>query len=390
MTVCNYEVIEGILKVNCKGCVFGSSIEDFDVCMATTIDKLRNVKKIDRIILSERREHEYDYDQTKLLLEVANLYNKLLSEERVLESPVLMRIQRVLPGVREELEIILREMLRRDPIAAYVKIKRLIRRYRTKLSRSRGTARKNYQDYLVFLDKIKDNMESLKLIQVIKDRTHGYRLGDRSLYRKIFSPLIRPVFMLTRYVSVPPKGSRLIDRYTVTGGIKVEVFKIPEKVRYFYHITPPEFKLPDRKYFLIDTARRILAEQKPSQTEFVNPERAREIFMNMGRDTLLKLANERGINLSSQELHELANILARYTAGFGILEVLLADSKLQDIYINSPIGIMPIYVGHDDFEECETNLIPTKEDAESWATRFRMLSGRPLDEANPVLDTELM
>ncbi|NCN39123.1 MAG: type II/IV secretion system ATPase subunit, partial [Candidatus Aenigmarchaeota archaeon] len=48
------------------------------------------------------------------------------------------------------------------------------------------------------------------------------------------------------------------------------------------------------------------------------------------------------------------------------------------------------FVGHSDFEECETNLIPTKEDAESWATRFRMLSGRPLDEANPVLDTELM
>jgi len=86
----------------------------------------------------------------------------------------------------------------------------------------------------------------------------------------------------------------------------------------------------------------------------------------------------------------MSNILARYTAGFGVLEILLSDPKLQDIYINSPIGIMPIFVGHSDFEECETNLIPTKEDAESWATRFRMLSGRPLDEANPVLDTELL
>jgi intein/homing endonuclease/type IV secretory pathway ATPase VirB11/archaellum biosynthesis ATPase len=46
-------------------------------------------------------------------------------------------------------------------------------------------------------------------------------------------------------------------------------------------------------------------------------------------------------------------------------------------------------LGHDDFEDCETNLIPTREDAEGWATRFRLLSGRPLDEANPVLDTEL-
>ncbi|MBD3155800.1 MAG: hypothetical protein GF368_04040 [Candidatus Aenigmarchaeota archaeon] len=390
MAVCNYEVIEGILKVNCKGCVFGSSIEDFDVCMATTIDKLRNVKKIDRIILSERREHEYDYEQTKLLLEVADLYNKLLSEDRVLDNPILMRLQKTIPGIRQELEIVIKEMLRRDPIAAFVKIKRLIRRYKTKYSRSKGSTRNDYKEYLIFLGRIKKSIGSLRLIQLVKNDIHGYRLGDRSLYRKIFSPLIRPVFMLTRYVSVPPKGSRLIDRYKVPGDIRVEIFRVPGKVRYFYHITPPEFKLSDRKYFLIDTARKILAEQKPSQTEFVDPQRAREVFMNMGRDTILKLSNEQGIRLSSNELHKLTNILVRYTAGFGILEILLADSKVQDVYINSPIGVMPIYVGHGDFEECETNLIPTKEDAESWATRFRMLSGRPLDEANPVLDTELM
>jgi type IV secretory pathway ATPase VirB11/archaellum biosynthesis ATPase len=35
-----------------------------------------------------------------------------------------------------------------------------------------------------------------------------------------------------------------------------------------------------------------------------------------------------------------------------------------------------------------TTLIPTKDEAESWATQFRIQSGRPLDEANPVLDTE--
>ncbi|MFC2143700.1 ATPase, T2SS/T4P/T4SS family, partial [Candidatus Aenigmatarchaeota archaeon] len=79
----------------------------------------------------------------------------------------------------------------------------------------------------------------------------------------------------------------------------------------------------------------------------------------------------------------------RYTAGLGILELILQDENIQDISINSPIGKHPIYIYHGVHQECETNLIPTKEDAESWATRFRLLSGRPLDEANPVLDTEL-
>ncbi|MBL7169396.1 MAG: Flp pilus assembly complex ATPase component TadA [Candidatus Aenigmarchaeota archaeon] len=388
--VCDYENIEGIIKVSCKGCVFGSSIEDFDVCMARTIDKIREIKKVERIILTERREHEYDYEQTKLLIEIANLYDELLNEDRILESQFLAEIEKLIPNVRKELELILKEMLRRDPIAAYVQIKRLIRRYKPKAERSRGRVRESYENYIRLLAQIKEKLEKTKLIQLVKDQIYGYKLGDRSLYRKIFTPLIRPIFMLTRYMSTPPKGSRLIDKYKLPENISVEIFRVPGKVRHFYYITPPEFKLPDKKYLIIDAARNFLAEHKPTETEFIQPERAREIFMNMGKDTILKISNERGLNLSSNELNEMANILARYTAGFGILEVLLADPKLQDIYINSPIGINPIFIGHDDFEECETNLIPTKEDAESWATRFRMLSGRPLDEANPVLDTELI
>lgn len=388
--VCEYEMIGEIMRVSCKGCVFGSSIEDFDVCMATTIDKLREVKNVERIILSERREHEYDYEQTKLLIEVANLYNKLIFEERLLESPILSQIEILVPGSKIEFDLLLRQVIRRDPIAAYIKINRMIRKFRAKIQNATRVQKNDYGEYIRLLEEIKGKLESLKIIQMVKDQIYGYRLGDRSLYRKIFSPLIRPVFMLTRYVSIPPKGARLIDRYKLPGDITVEIFKVPDKVRYFYHITPPEFRLSDAKYFIIDTARKILAEHKPTETEFISPEKAREIFMGMGKETIIKLANENGIHLSSAEIHELSDILARYTAGFGILEVLLADPKLQDIYINSPIGTMPVFAGHDDFEECETNLIPTKEDAESWATRFRMLSGRPLDEANPVLDTEIM
>jgi len=33
--------------------------------------------------------------------------------------------------------------------------------------------------------------------------------------------------------------------------------------------------------------------------------------------------------------------------------------------------------------------LPSQEDIDSWAAKFRMISGRPLDEANPILDTQL-
>jgi len=68
---------------------------------------------------------------------------------------------------------------------------------------------------------------------------------------------------------------------------------------------------------------------------------------------------------------------------------LLKDDKIQDIFINSPMGSIPIYIFHQDYEECETNLVPTPQDGDRWATRFKLISGRPLDEANPVLDAEV-
>jgi len=138
----------------------------------------------------------------------------------------------------------------------------------------------------------------------------------------------------------------------------------------------------------LDAAYRTLIARKPPE-EIAEPERAREIFFETGVEIVKDLAERMGIKLSKAEIEDLAKILVRYTAGFGVLELLLADEKIQDVYINSPIGTTPIYVVHSDFEECETNLIPSKEDAEAWATRFRLYSGRPLDEANPVLDTEL-
>jgi len=62
---------------------------------------------------------------------------------------------------------------------------------------------------------------------------------------------------------------------------------------------------------------------------------------------------------------------------------------LQDIVLNAPIPQNTIFLRHNEYEECSTNIIPSQEDADSWAAKFRMLSGRPLDEANPVLDTDL-
>jgi len=389
--VCDFETRNGLLIVNCANCLFGSSLEDFDVCFAKTIDKLIELKNVERIVLSGIREYEYDFEQTKILMEIADVYDKLVNRENILNYSLLgnQKCDRCFPQRTSEIKFIIQEMIRKDPIGAYIKIQRMIKVNLEKAEKESLMCRACYQYYVnKVLLPIKNELEKTKLIQAVKNKLHKYRLGDRSLYGIVFNPLIRPQFMLTRYRPIPPKGGIPIERYDVDG-ITVEIFRVPDQVRLYYHITPPEFKLSDESYTVLDDARKYLAGHRPTEREFSEPEKTREIFMNMGKDVVRRLVRSRKLDLTPNEVDEMANILVRYTVGFGILEVLLTDDKLQDIYINSPIGTVPIYVGHDQFEECETNLIPSREDAEGWATRFRLLSGRPLDEANPVLDTEL-
>lgn len=389
--VCGYEVKNGLLIVNCSNCIFGSNIEDFDVCFAKTVDKIVEIGKVNRIVFSGVREYEYDYEQTKIIAEIAEVYDKLVNRKKILSYSTLgqEKCERCFPTRFSELKFLVTELLRKDPIGAYVKVNRMIRINKVRVQKEKGQCRKCYDFYIKnTLLPIKDALENTTLIKMVKNRIRGYRIGDRSLYRDIFNPMIRPKFMFTRFIPLPPKKGKPLDRYTIDG-ISVEVFRIPGSARNYYHITPPEFKMSDKKYSILDAARSQLEGRRPTEKEFTQPEKAREIFKSIGKGMIRRLSMGMGLELSDDELEEMANILARYTGGFGILEVLLTDEKVQDIYINSPIGTTPIYIGHDDFEECETNVIPTREDAESWATRFRLLSGRPFDEANPVLDTEL-
>jgi type IV secretory pathway ATPase VirB11/archaellum biosynthesis ATPase len=72
----------------------------------------------------------------------------------------------------------------------------------------------------------------------------------------------------------------------------------------------------------------------------------------------------------------------------GLLELLLEDPWVQDVYVDAPLGSTPVYLYHRNYEECVTNLYLTPMDAEPLVSKFRALSGRPFSESNPVLELE--
>ncbi|MBN2457653.1 type II/IV secretion system ATPase subunit [Candidatus Woesearchaeota archaeon] len=394
---CGYETVrEGedlILYINCKQCNYSPSIEDSPTCMARTITKLVETPSVTKIVFSEKRDVEYDYAQTLLLMEIANLYKDLMKQKTLFSYESLgtsLECSRCINSRYNEIHNDIINKIKSDPVGAYITARRYMRRERITANKTVDeNCVKCIQRYISILNYIMKLLDNTKMMALARPHLAGYRIGDRGVYRNIFYPIIKPDFMYTKLMANYPSNGEEMDTYTIADDTEVTIFKYPNNVQYLYHVMPPEFQLSEDKYELLDTARTILAEHKPKQEEFTDPERMRQVFFNISHDLIEELAGHRNIRLTNRELNNLATILVRYTVGFGLIEVLLQDEKIQDISINSPMGKIPIYIVHGDFDDCKTNIIPTKNEAESWASKLRMISGRPLDEADPILDTEL-
>ncbi len=395
--ICSYEVIregdEAILKVNCEKCTFLPSLEDNPQCMSKTITKLIEVGNVTKIIFSQKRDYEYDFDQTQIIIEIAKAYKKLSKQKKLFEYHNLGSDAGCIKCANyryTQMHNIIFNLFKSDPLGAYVELKRLLRREKINLDKTNSEECIHCEKkFISILNYIIGVMNKTKLITIAKPFIAGFRVGDRSIYRQIFTPSIKPDFMFTKLMAAYPSDGEELASYMI-GENEVTIFKVPNTVLYLYHILPPEFKISEEKYDLIDQARKIISEYKPKESEFVNPERMRQVFYNIGHDLIEDLAEHNNLTIKSKDIDELTNILVRYTVGFGLIEVLLHDEKVQDVTINSPMGQTPIFIVHQDFGECMTNVIPTRTESESWASKLRMLSGRPLDEANPILDTELI
>ncbi len=382
---------EIIVRVDCEQCSFLPSIEDSPRAMSMAIDILAEVGTVTKLVFVQKRDYEYDFNQVQILIEIAKLYKQLLKQKLTQGLLAEPNCSRYVDPKYIEFQDIAHRLLKSDPLGAYVELKRISRRERGRIQKGIYTkeAVVCLNKYFKLLNDLIGLLEKTKLISMTSSFLPGFKVGDREAYRTVFSPVIKPDFMFTKLMATyPPDGEELAS-YQIRN-TEVTIFNLPETVQPLYHIVPSEFKLTEEKYELLDAARKIMVEHKPKRSEFTDPERMRQVFENVGADLLDELAEQRNIKLRNSDRKELTEILVRYTVGFGLIEVLLQDEKVQDITLNSPMGRIPIFIVHQDFGECATNVIPTATEAESWASKLRMMSGRPLDEANPILDTELV
>ncbi len=242
-------------------------------------------------------------------------------------------------------------------------------------------------------------------VQEIQSRMHrfegqtNFKSIKSGMYR-IFSlnRRIKPHFSSSWLIPKPPSNAKELISYKV-GDAKVTIYQLEDETEGYYHISPPEYALGDKFLRLLDISRRNLMEDFPPNIQLSNINQAKDYVRKFGEFHLYELASLYDIKLDkgkvTEQIQSLSSVLARYTAGMGIIEIILGDPNIHDIYIDAPAPDNLVYVilgkiGRSQFpEKCRTNIILSSNDVESMLSRFRYDSGRPFSEAMPVLECDL-
>ncbi len=376
----------------CKDCPYGASIADDLHCRFHIITVLAEVEA-EILVLSEVYERVYGEVQTKLLSEIATLMQSF-SVESVWSYKHLGKsgkeCEQYFSQRHDTLVKIAHDELAYDPILSYLTLLKELKVEDSKLKAQGKEYLECSKPYLETLVYLKEAFEKTALIAKTKDFLVKLRkIPDTAeLYHSLFEADVKPSFIGSRLMFKEMESLELLDEYTVKKST-VQIFSHPSKTENLYFVNPPEYTLSPEQYFVMSKTREVVAGYRPGKTSLSTVAKSRRYFERLYESTIKDVAKENKIKLETSDIIELASIVARYTVGYGILEILLSDRTLTDIYIDSPIGSKPLYVVHSEFGQCQTNILYTQGEANALTSKLRAMSGRPFDEAHPVLDYDL-
>jgi len=281
------------LIFNCKNCVYSTSIADDKACRLHAISFLSK-QKAELVVLADVYERVYNQDQTKLLIQIAELYSTFIAQG-------LWGPDRLSDGKEENeqytanrhsvLVKIVNELMLSDPIYAYLTTIDEINKEKLRLAKLGDKYQKGAMPYVETLIYMYQSLEKTELIKKVKDYLQKLaNIPDTSqLYRFFFNAEIKPSFIGSRLLFGEIEGLILVDEYMV-GNTQIQIFKQPDSVEYLYIANPPEYSLTPEKYFIISKAREIVAEYKPGSATFSVGSKSRDYFERVFLTTIKGVA----------------------------------------------------------------------------------------------------
>ncbi|MBU4138935.1 MAG: type II/IV secretion system ATPase subunit [Euryarchaeota archaeon] len=361
--------------LDCKNCLAGEASITHIKCRENIFQILISEPEADRLVLSHLYERDYEMENLEFLYLLARFIDGI----RVYRNADLSKDYGKYQVHWEEFIHSVIDLSASDPIKAYIDIRLKIKSLKENQNIEEG----------------KTNFISLleKMVQCVPDLSNRIKADMPGYYYETaIKSLVRPGFSSSRIYAAPPPNTEFIEGYEVQrpGGrvMQISRYKLTDRPETLYFAIPVEYNMRPKELEIIEAVRKKLMKHRPRDLNFSDPANSREYFRRLGKQKIVEEAGMIGVKLTPDEINTFSDILAKYTTGLGILEDVLSDERVTDVYVNSPADINPVHIAVDG-EECISNIYLSQDDIDSMITRFRAISGRPFGEANPVLDMDL-
>ncbi len=401
-TLCTYKAKhtknQKSILINCRDCDSDSTLNN-EICRKNIFSILLAEPLVDRIVLSHLYERDYEGSDLKLLYVLARFQDYLNSytSVEVAAGDCTQPMRPECVNKRKELIDSIIEIARKDPVKAYNSLMQPIDPAGLQPTDRSGNPECTdcIENFAAILDEMRDMTSQLKY----KSGFANFDFDSNSKidnvhfdYDKHVKSHVRPAFSTSRIYTEPPENTKFLECYDVRHNdgrsLEVSIYELTDRPEKLYLITPLEYNLKPLELKLIERVRKKMIRHRPANLNFADPSNSREYFRRMGKQMLVDDARVHDIALTPFQINTYSDLLAKYTTGLGILEDLLSDERVTDVYINAPADLNPVHVVMDG-DECATNIFLSQDDLDSMVSRFRAISGRPFGEATPVLEMEL-
>jgi len=384
--ICNYKTIrrsgDKTIIINCRNCEIGNSTIFDEQCRNNIFRIIQNENTVTRIILNHAFVKVFQGKEMQILKDLNDFLEGITSYTHVkLPSKNKELCHNCNLKRYNKLKSII-ELSKTDPVKGFIELRRIYENKDNKPSSCEPCEKK-------FKENIKEMLSEGNLERYIQRDT---KIDEEIFYRNYIRPYVRPGFIDSYIQLEPPPDAVFLESYEVTGykrrPMNVTHYTLKSRPEKLYFVIPSEYELPRKELFLLEKVRSYLSSHRPEDASFMDTESAREYFQRLGKKIIGRFMEEDKIDLDISRIEYLSDVFSRYTAGFGILEDLLLDNRIQDVYVNAPVVNNPLHIVVDG-EEYTSNIFLSVGDIDALASRFRTLSGRAFSEASPVMDMDL-
>ncbi|MCL7414985.1 MAG: type II/IV secretion system ATPase subunit [ANME-2 cluster archaeon] len=383
--LCTYKIrladSQKSLIIDCRGCSAGNSGLDDAVCRKNIFQIMIKEPMVDRLVLSHLYERDYEGENLRLLYLLAGFIDNL----RMFEDTEVPAVCGNCHLERQEFISNIMEMGLQDPVKAYTILIAQVDSGIVCHNNETGQGSACTNEYIHMLARMTHCTEGM-------GNGLDVSVSSSQYYTRVIMPYTRPGFSTSRIYTEPPDNAVFLEGYDVqrSGGraMEVSIYSLSDRPESLYFLIPPEYNLRPKELGLLESVRSRLIRHRPNDLNFADPVNSREYFRRRSQQILAEEAGLKDIKLKPDQISVFSDILAKYTTGLGILEDVLSDSRVTDIYVNAPVDTNPVHVVIEG-EECSSNIYLSQDDVDTMISRFRALSGRPFGEANPILDMDL-